>query len=123
MSETAGKKKAAGEASATPEKPTAPSADAPETTTTESDETPTAGGDAAETTGGDAPSAAAEEEAPKIDRDRLIAEADDFLGHPPHVVAGALANERRKSFTLDETKDLIRDFLKRPVEVDNGEEG
>lgn len=51
-------------------------------------------------------------------RERLIAEAEDFTGHPPHVVAGALAHldARKQHFTLDESVKAIKDWLKKPVD-------
>lgn len=69
--------------------------------------------------------AQAEQEEPTYEADRLIEQAYDFFGEPSHVVAGALSTERKKNFTRDEAKSLIKAFLKRPVEVDNdgSEEG
>lgn len=63
--------------------------------------------------------AAAKEEAPTYHVDRLIAEADDRLGVPPHVAAGAFASIRKQNLTVDEAKKTVTDWLKRPVEVDN----
>lgn len=51
-------------------------------------------------------------------RDRLQAESFAFLGEEGHVVAGALARERKQNFTLDEAKRLVSDFRKRPVSTD-----
>lgn len=37
-----------------------------------------------------------------------------LLNTSPHVVAGALAGESKKTFTLEEAEKLCKDFLKRP---------
>lgn len=55
----------------------------------------------------------------KYDRDELIASSRAFADVSPPVMAGALANESRKTFTVEQTKKLVSDYLKRPVEVDN----
>lgn len=67
----------------------------------------------------------AESEAPRAEkptyhRDRLIAEAEGFFGHPSHVVAGALASTRKTNLTRDEGEKSIRDFLARPAEMSYG---
>jgi hypothetical protein len=53
--------------------------------------------------------------------DRLVAEAHDRLGVPPHVAAGAFALKggSKKNFTVDEAKKAVKDFEKYEVEVDN----
>lgn len=50
-------------------------------------------------------------------RERLVAESEAYLGVPPHVVAGALANERKQNFTVSETKELIKEFQKLKVDL------
>lgn len=51
--------------------------------------------------------------------DRLTAEAGDRLGVPPHVAAGAFSQATKKNLTIDEAKQLVKDFDKHEVEVDN----
>lgn len=51
-------------------------------------------------------------------RERLEAESIERFGVERHIIVGALADERKKNFTLDEVKGLIRDFNKRPVRED-----
>lgn len=53
--------------------------------------------------------------------DRLVAEAQDRLGVPSHVAAGALALKggNKQNFTVDEAKKLVKEFEKHEVEVDN----
>lgn len=58
---------------------------------------------------------AAPPDEPAIPKDRLVAEAHDFLGLTPHVVSGALAKERKQSFTVAEAQELCRKWLKRPA--------
>lgn len=63
----------------------------------------------------------AEDAEEEIERDRLIWSGTEFFGHPPHVVAGALAgmDGRRESFKPSEVADEIEQFLKRPVKEDD----
>ena len=65
------------------------------------------------------------EEVPTYSTERLIEEGVDFLGHPPHVVAGAFEAKggSKKNYTVDEAKKIVKDWLKSPVEVDEIEEG
>ena len=56
-----------------------------------------------------------EESAPTFTVERLVAESADFLGHPAHVVAGALDSVGRKELTLDEAKAAVTAWLKSPV--------
>lgn len=67
----------------------------------------------------DGKTTAAKEEAPTYHVDRLIAEADDRLGVPGHVAAGAFTSLRKQNLTIAEAKKAVDDWLKRPVEVDN----
>jgi hypothetical protein len=70
------------------------------------------------------PAADKPKDALAYEAERLVAESYDFFGEPSHVVAGALHGERKKHFTRDEAKALIRAFKKQPVSTDNdGEEG
>lgn len=48
--------------------------------------------------------------------ERLIEDARALVGYAPHVVAGALSQERKKHFTQKEATKLTRDFLASPVE-------
>ena len=65
-----------------------------------------------------AKSADAESEEPTIPVERLIEEADAFLGVTPAVAAGALSTEKKKNLTIDEAKDAVEEWLSKPVEVD-----
>jgi hypothetical protein len=47
--------------------------------------------------------------------ERLIAEAQSFLGHPPHVVAGALHGVDQEYLTIKEAESAVDSFLKREV--------
>jgi hypothetical protein len=47
--------------------------------------------------------------------DRLIEEAEDFLGQPSHVVAGALHGVEDAYLTVQEAETLVSDFLNREV--------
>lgn len=65
----------------------------------------------AETTpqsGGTGGKAAAADNTPRYSRDEL----PEFLGQPPHVLAGALEGESKPSFTLAEAQKLVDKFLK-----------
>ena len=59
----------------------------------------------------------AKEEAPKFDRDRLVAEADTLgLDAPRHVVAGALSDLKGTGdVTLDEAKKAVETYRKREI--------
>lgn len=46
----------------------------------------------------------------------LQTNARSLLRTSPFLVAGALAAERKKNFTLEEAEGLVRDYVKRPVE-------
>jgi hypothetical protein len=48
-------------------------------------------------------------------QERLIEEATSFLGHPTHVVAGALHGVDQEYLTIKEATKLVDDFLKREV--------
>lgn len=61
-------------------------------------------------------------EATTYSRDRLVAEANEFLGYPPHVVAGALHDVRKQNLTVDETKNLVNKWLAKPVGTEEEEE-
>lgn len=50
----------------------------------------------------------------KYARERLIEEAYDFVGHPPHVVAGALATVPDAYLSRDETTKAVEEFLEAP---------
>lgn len=43
--------------------------------------------------------------------ERLIAEADEFLGEPPHVVAGALYGIDKEYLTVGEAQKLVSNFM------------
>lgn len=47
--------------------------------------------------------------------ERLIGEAEDFLGQPSHVVAGALHGVEDAYLTVQEAESLVDDFLNREV--------
>lgn len=47
--------------------------------------------------------------------DRLIAESQDFLGQPSHVVAGALHGVDQAYLNLKEAERLVGNFLDREV--------
>lgn len=50
-------------------------------------------------------------------REDLLAESDALLGVRRHVLAGALATDKRKSsFSIDEARSLVRRYLSKPVE-------
>lgn len=63
----------------------------------------------------DEPQAAAPEEA-TYNVDRLVAESEGFFDEPPHVVAGALAGERKQNFTRGEAETAIKSWLAREVQ-------
>lgn len=48
-------------------------------------------------------------------KDRLIADATDFLGCPPHVAAGALADLDDDELTVGDAKSAVAAWLKREV--------
>lgn len=60
-----------------------------------------------------------EDEAPTFHMDALIRRAPEYFGEQSHIVAGALAGQGKKNFTIDEGKQLIKDWLKKPVEVED----
>lgn len=62
---------------------------------------------------------------PKFTLERLIEDAQEAVGHPGHVVAGAYAGVAlSKEVTLSQAKDRINKWLKAPVAVDEpSEEG
>lgn len=62
-------------------------------------------------------------EKPTYHRDRLIAEADDFTGHPSHVVQAALDHVKgnKTHFTRDEAEKAVKDYLDHPAEMSYGE--
>ncbi|MGH2939447.1 MAG: hypothetical protein ACRDPE_15170 [Solirubrobacterales bacterium] len=64
--------------------------------------------------------AASAPEEPRIAREVLIAESRGYLGVASHVAAGALHDDDHKTFTIDQAKDCVKKFLKRPA--DTGEE-
>lgn len=47
--------------------------------------------------------------------ERLTTDARAFLGHPPHVVAGALYGVEKAYLTTDEAGKLVDEFLAREV--------
>lgn len=51
--------------------------------------------------------------------DRLVAEAGDRFGVPPHVAAGAFSGQSRKNLTLDQADKIIKKWVDTEVEVDN----
>jgi hypothetical protein len=60
------------------------------------------------------PKTAKSEEA-TIDRDRLIAEADAWVGYPSHVMAGAIAGNRKQKFSVNEAKAACKAYLGQEV--------
>lgn len=50
-----------------------------------------------------------------IDRERLITDSWAYLEQPPHVVAGAIANIRKKNLTLKEVQAAVKAFLSQEV--------
>lgn len=57
-----------------------------------------------------APSAAAD--VPTFTREELQEDSILRLGHPSHVIVGALYGSRKKHFTVEETEKAIDKFLK-----------
>jgi hypothetical protein len=53
---------------------------------------------------------------------RLTADAYDFLGYPPHVVAGAFAGSDQEYYTRAEAKALVEKWLDSEVEYVHAEE-
>lgn len=47
----------------------------------------------------------------KYTRERLVREADAFVGHPPHVVAGALADLDQNEFSVKQVEDAVKNWL------------
>lgn len=66
----------------------------------------------------DTASKADEPTAPTYSVERLVAESEAFLNVPSFVAVGAFSSERKKNFTLDEAKKLVKDFLKKPEDKD-----
>lgn len=48
-------------------------------------------------------------------RERLLTDSQDLVGHPPHVLAGALYGDDREYLTLDEAEAAVNDYLSREV--------
>ena len=55
------------------------------------------------------------DDTPKFSVERLQAQAGDFFGQPPHVVAGALSSVNRKELTIEEAEAAVKAWLKSPV--------
>jgi hypothetical protein len=55
--------------------------------------------------------AAASSAAPAYSQERLLEDAHAFTGYPSHVVAGALASQKKQSLTPDETTTLVEKWL------------
>lgn len=53
---------------------------------------------------------------------RLTEAADDFLGHPPHVVAGALSASGKEYLTIGEARSVVEKWLGQEVEYVHAEE-
>lgn len=47
----------------------------------------------------------------KYPRERLVRESEAFVGQPPHVVAGALADLKADEFTVNQTETAIKNWL------------
>jgi hypothetical protein len=62
--------------------------------------------------------ASAKEEPAAIPVERLIEEADAFLGVSSAVAAGALSTEKKKALTVDDAKEAVDTWLKADVKVD-----
>jgi hypothetical protein len=54
-------------------------------------------------------------------REELVENSRAYLNVSPAAVVGALAGERKKNFELDEAVQLVKDYLGRPVDVDQGQ--
>lgn len=52
---------------------------------------------------------------------RLIDNAEDFLGFPSHAVAGAMYGQPHEYLTIAEARTIVKDWLKSPVT--SGSEG
>lgn len=61
--------------------------------------------------------ASAERGATELSRERLLADSSDLIGHPPHVLAGALYGDDRESLSLDDAKAAVNDYLSREIPV------
>lgn len=55
------------------------------------------------------------EEDEKFPVERLVRDGAKLVGHPPHVVAGALSGISKKNLTQDEAKAAVKAWLKTPV--------
>lgn len=73
--------------------------------------------DEAEPKATEPPARARDAEAKTYDVERVVAEAEAFTGHPPHVMAGALAEYGKKTITVDEARALADDWLTSPVKM------
>jgi hypothetical protein len=49
--------------------------------------------------------------------ERLVGESRALLGQPPHVVAGALSSETRKTLTREQARRKVDAFLSRKVKT------
>lgn len=58
----------------------------------------------------------------RYDHDELVANARSLTGHPAHLVAGAIANDDRKTLTRKQATKAVEEFLGREVEVEKNEE-
>lgn len=65
-----------------------------------------------------APDAENPVEEARFHADEIIDHSRAYLRSDPHVVAGALAANGKKTFTLKEAEDAVKDFLSREIPVD-----
>lgn len=68
-----------------------------------------------------ADTATAKEEA-RYDAEYLERNARSLLSTRPQLVAGALATQKRKTFTLVEAEKAVKEYVKRPVKLAGAEE-
>lgn len=54
----------------------------------------------------------------RYDTDYLVANARSLLRSRPTIVAGALSSEKRKTHSLAQAEELVKDYLKRPAELE-----
>jgi hypothetical protein len=69
--------------------------------------------------GGSKPSPT-EAEKPEVEThsvEALIEGGPAWLGYSPHLVAGALAGQRKKHLTIEEATKLTKRFAERPIEL------
>jgi hypothetical protein len=52
---------------------------------------------------------------------QLISDGSALLGHPPHVVAGAMHGTTEDEMGIEDAKRAVEEWLKQPVETDEGE--